>query len=144
MTARRIAVALGTALMAVAGAPFVAPADAADPMVAEPEARAQAAAAPAAKAEGNGNGTTATTGGTPAAGPRCLTRAEQRARSAANTVVPLAKAAQAVKARHGELLRARLCEQNGRLVYLLTVLPRGGKLIRATVDASTGTLINGL
>ncbi|RAI30302.1 hypothetical protein CH338_27965, partial [Rhodoplanes elegans] len=77
------------------------------------------------------------------AGPRCLTRAEQRARTAAKQVVPLAKAASAVKARHGELLRARLCEQNGRLVYMLTVLPRGGKVVRATVDAGTGALISG-
>jgi hypothetical protein len=136
MTARRIAVALGAALMAAA--PFVVPAVAADPEPRPQEPRAQAVAVPAAKPEGNG-----ATGGTPAAGLRCLTRAEQRARSAANTVVPLAKAAQAVKARHGELLRARLCEQNGRLVYLLTVLPRGGKLVRATVDATTGTLVNG-
>ncbi|WP_201160078.1 PepSY domain-containing protein [Rhodoplanes elegans] len=102
-------------------------------------------------AVGNGNGavTGATAATAPAgaaaapAGPRCLTRAEQRARTAAKQVVPLAKAASAVKARHGELLRARLCEQNGRLVYMLTVLPRGGKVVRATVDAGTGALISG-
>ncbi|NVO14488.1 MAG: hypothetical protein HXX10_10665 [Rhodoplanes sp.] len=141
MTARRIAVALGTALMAAAAAPFVVPAVAADPEPRPQEPRAQAVAVPAAKPEGNG--TTASAGGTPGGGLRCLTRAEQRAQSAAATVIPLAKAAQAVKARHGELLRARLCEQNGRLVYLLTVLPRGGKLVRATVDATTGTLVNG-
>lgn len=102
-------------------------------------------------AVGNGNGsvTGATSTSAPAgaaaapAGPRCLTRAEQRARTAAKQVVPLATAASAVKARHGELLRARLCEQNGRLVYMLTVLPRGGKVVRATVDAGTGALISG-
>ncbi|WP_040621295.1 PepSY domain-containing protein [Rhodovulum sp. PH10] len=74
-------------------------------------------------------------------GPRCLTRAEQRTRTANHTVVSLARAMHAAKARRGEVVRARLCEQNGRLVYHLTVLPRGGKVVRATVDAVTGSLI---
>lgn len=74
---------------------------------------------------------------------RCLTRQEQRARIAAKTVVPLAKAARAVKGRGGDLLRARLCERDGRLVYLLTVLGRGGKVLRLAVDAGSGAPING-
>ncbi|RAI31959.1 PepSY domain-containing protein [Rhodoplanes serenus] len=131
MTRQTIPVAFGIVLAAVGVG--LDPAGAADPVgAAEPEARTQAAATPATGAE-------AAVG---SAGLRCLSRAEQRTRSAANTVVPLAKAAEAVKARRGELLRARLCEQNGRLVYILTVLPRGGKLVRATVDAGTGTLVS--
>jgi uncharacterized membrane protein YkoI len=74
---------------------------------------------------------------------RCLSRQEQRARIAAKTVVPLAKAARAVKGRGGDLLRARLCERDGRLVYLLTVLGRGGKVLRVAVDAGSGAPING-
>jgi hypothetical protein len=77
------------------------------------------------------------------AGGRCLSRQEQRARIAARTVVPLAKAARAVKGRRDTLLNARLCERNGRLVYLLTVLVRGGKVLRAAVDARSGALIRG-
>lgn len=77
------------------------------------------------------------------AGGRCLSRQEQRARIAARTVVPLAKAARAVKGRRDVLLNARLCERNGRLVYLLTVLARGGKVLRAAVDAGSGALIRG-
>jgi hypothetical protein len=77
------------------------------------------------------------------AGGRCLSRQEQRARIAARTVVPLAKAARVVKGRRDTLLNARLCERNGRLVYLLTVLARGGKVLRATVDAGSGALIRG-
>jgi uncharacterized membrane protein YkoI len=77
------------------------------------------------------------------AGGRCLSRQEQRARIAARTVVPLGKAARAVKGRRDTLLNARLCERNGRLVYLLTVLARGGKVLRATVDAGSGALIRG-
>ena len=72
----------------------------------------------------------------------CLSRQEQRARIAARTVVPLAKAARAVKGRHDTLLNARLCEQDGRFVYLLTVLARGGKVLRAAVDAGSGALIH--
>jgi uncharacterized membrane protein YkoI len=73
----------------------------------------------------------------------CLSRQEQRAGIAARTVVPLAKAARAVKGRRDTLLNARLCERDGRLVYLLTVLARGGKVLRAAVDAGSGTLIHG-
>lgn len=76
-------------------------------------------------------------------GGHCLSRQEQRARIAARTVVPLAKAARAVKGRRDTLLNARLCERDGKLVYLLTVLARGGKVLRATVDAGTGTVIHG-
>jgi uncharacterized membrane protein YkoI len=77
-----------------------------------------------------------------AAAGHCLSRQEQRARIAARTVVPLAKAARAVNGRGDDLLHARLCERDGRLVYLLTVLARGGKVLRAAVDAGSGALIN--
>lgn len=76
-------------------------------------------------------------------GGHCLSRQEQRARIASRTVVPLAKAARAVKGRRDTLLNARLCERDGKLVYLLTVLARGGKVLRATVDAGTGTVLHG-
>ena len=70
-----------------------------------------------------------------------MSRQEQRARIAARTVVPLVKAARAVKGRRDDLLHARLCERDGKLVYLLTVLAGGGKVLRAAVDAGSGTLI---
>ena len=75
----------------------------------------------------------------------CLSRQEQRARIAARTVVPLAKAVRAVRAARGrgdDILHARLCEREGRLVYLLTVLARGGKVLRVAVDASSGVPIS--
>lgn len=143
MRPRTVLVALGTAVLSAALVPGVEAAD--------PESRPQAVAVPprpeagpnGAGANGGGPAGDGPTGTAIASGLRCLSRAEQRSRTAAKQVVPLARAAKAVKARHGELLRARLCEQNGKLVYLLTVLPRGGKLVRATVDAGTGTLISG-
>ncbi|MEA2905573.1 MAG: hypothetical protein QOI12_2960 [Alphaproteobacteria bacterium] len=77
--------------------------------------------------------------------PRCLTRAEQRAAIAEGHAIPLAAARRMLRLRMGgELVRARLCHDNERLIYLLTVLPRDGKVRRVTVDATNGTVIGGL
>jgi uncharacterized membrane protein YkoI len=75
-----------------------------------------------------------------AAADRCLTRNEQKARTAAHGVVPLSRAMGSVK-QHGEVIQARLCEHSGRLVYLLTVLGPDGKVAHASVDAANGALI---
>ncbi len=74
------------------------------------------------------------------AADHCLTRNEQKARTASHAVVPLSKAMRAIRPR-GEIVRARLCERSGRLVYLLTVLARDGKVAQASVDAGNGTVI---
>jgi uncharacterized membrane protein YkoI len=71
----------------------------------------------------------------------CLTSAEQRAAIAAREAIPLATVRQRVS---GELLRARLCRDSRRLIYLLTVLARDGKVRQVTVDATNGTVISGL
>jgi uncharacterized membrane protein YkoI len=77
--------------------------------------------------------------------PRCLSRAEQRAAIAAGEAIPLATARQLLRQRmNGELVRARLCHESGRLVYRLTVLPRDGKVRQVTIDATNGTVIGGL
>jgi uncharacterized membrane protein YkoI len=77
--------------------------------------------------------------------PACLTSAEQRAAIAAREAIPLAAARQMLRQRMGgELLRARLCRESRRLVYLLTVLGRDGKVRQVTVDATNGTVIGGL
>ena len=84
----------------------------------------------------------------PAAGaaPRaCLNRAEQRAAVAARKAVPLALAIKSLRERgsRGEVVRAELCNRNDRLVYVLTLLARSGKVTRATVDAANGELMTG-
>jgi uncharacterized membrane protein YkoI len=43
---------------------------------------------------------------------------------------------------HADLISARLCETAGNLVYMIAMLGRDGKLMRLTVDARTGDLIN--
>ena len=77
--------------------------------------------------------------------PHCLSRAEQRAAIQAREAIPLAVARRMLHQRKaGELVRARLCKDAGRLIYLLTVLSRDGKVRRVTVDATNGTVIGGL
>ena len=77
--------------------------------------------------------------------PRCLSRAEQRAAIAAGEAIPLATARQMLRQRmSGELVRARLCRESGRLIYRLTVLARDGKVRQVTIDATNGTVIGGL
>jgi uncharacterized membrane protein YkoI len=75
----------------------------------------------------------------------CLGKAEQRAAVAAQRAVPLAQAIKALRqnGKRAEVVRARLCRRGDRLVYVLTLLPRSGKVTLATVDAATGELING-
>jgi uncharacterized membrane protein YkoI len=74
------------------------------------------------------------------AADRCLTRNEQKAKTAAHAVIPLSRAMRAVGA-HGEIIQARLCERGGRLVYLLTVFGLDGKVVQAGVDAGNGSLV---
>jgi hypothetical protein len=75
----------------------------------------------------------------------CLDKAEQRAVVASHGAVRLAQAIKTLRAQgqHAEVLRARLCRGGAGLVYLLTLLDRNGKVIRATVDARNGALMNG-
>jgi uncharacterized membrane protein YkoI len=73
----------------------------------------------------------------------CLSKSEQRAAVASHEAVPLAKALKArTRVRHGELVRARLCREGDKLVYVLTLLGRSGKVVTATVDAATGAPVS--
>ncbi len=75
------------------------------------------------------------------AADRCLSPNEQKAKTAAHAVVPLSRAMRSVK-QHGEIIHALLCERGGRLVYVLTVLGRNGKVGQASVDAANGAVIS--
>jgi len=75
----------------------------------------------------------------------CLSKAEQRAAVDSHRAIPLAQVIKSLHA-HGtraELVRARLCRRGEGLVYVLTLLPRSGKVTRTTVDAANGELITG-
>ena len=75
----------------------------------------------------------------------CLTKAEQRAAVASHRAISLGRAIKSARrhGHHGEALRARLCHRGGRLVYVLTLLPRNGKVRRVTVDAANGRVVSG-
>jgi uncharacterized membrane protein YkoI len=74
----------------------------------------------------------------------CLTPDERRAVIAAHKAVPLVQAMHVVKAKvRGEVVKARLCRQELRLVYVLTVLAQDGKVTQARVDAAGGQWLEG-
>jgi hypothetical protein len=74
----------------------------------------------------------------------CLSPDERRQAIKAHKLVPLGRAIRRVKAHYpGELLAVGLCEQGKRLLYVLTVLPRSGKVVHASVDAATGAMVGG-
>lgn len=74
---------------------------------------------------------------------RCLTRDQQRIAIAERRALRLATVRRAIRSRvSGELLRAQLCHEAQRLIYLLTVLPRDGKVRRVIVDAKSGAVIS--
>jgi uncharacterized membrane protein YkoI len=75
----------------------------------------------------------------------CLNRAEQRAAVTDKKAVPLASAIKSLRERgpRGEVVKAELCSRGEKLVYVLTLLARTGKVTRAAVDATNGELMTG-
>jgi uncharacterized membrane protein YkoI len=73
----------------------------------------------------------------------CLSKAEQRAAVGEHRAIPLAEAIKIVRGqgKHGEVVRARLCRRDEKLVYVLTLLAHNGKVFRTSVDAANGTLL---
>jgi uncharacterized membrane protein YkoI len=77
-----------------------------------------------------------------AAEPRhCLTGDEQRAAIASGKTVPLATVIHALHRAPKDVIKAQLCQEPERLVYLLTLLGRDGKVKRAVVDAVNGSVV---
>jgi uncharacterized membrane protein YkoI len=75
---------------------------------------------------------------------RCLSGEERRTLVKSHKLVPLAKAISRVRAHYpGDLVAVRLCQDGKHLLYVLTVLPRSGKVVNASVDAATGALVGG-
>ena len=70
----------------------------------------------------------------------CLTKAEQRAAVAADKAISLGQAIKLLREhrKYSEVVRARLCRQDQKLVYVLTLLGRSGKVVTATIDAVSG------
>jgi uncharacterized membrane protein YkoI len=70
----------------------------------------------------------------------CLNKAEQRAAVASNRAISLAQALKSLRKerKHSEVVRARLCQRDEKLTYVLTLLGRSGKVAIATIDATNG------
>jgi hypothetical protein len=73
--------------------------------------------------------------------PRCLTGDELRAAIASNKAVPLATAIHALHRAPKDVIKAQLCQEPERLIYMLTLLGRDGKVKRAVVDAANGAVV---
>ena len=73
--------------------------------------------------------------------PHCLTGDEQRAAIASGKTIPLATVIHSLHRAPKEVIKAQLCEEPDRLIYMLTLLGRDGKVKRATVDATNGAVV---
>jgi uncharacterized membrane protein YkoI len=74
---------------------------------------------------------------------RCLSRDQQRAAILERRALPLATVRRAIRGRvPGELVRAQICQEPQRLIYLLTVLARDGKVRRVIVEAKNGAVVS--
>lgn len=72
----------------------------------------------------------------------CFNRQEQRLAVNQGFAVRLGVALRSIRAHDGdELLRAQLCRRDRRLVYVLTLLARNGKVSRTMVDARSGDVM---
>jgi len=68
----------------------------------------------------------------------CLSPGEQRQRIGAGQAL---KPAQIGRILNGEVIRLRLCEARGALIYEVTVLAGDGRVQRHLVDARSGRVI---
>jgi hypothetical protein len=71
----------------------------------------------------------------------CLTGDEQRAAIANGKTVPLATVIHALHRAPKDVIKAQLCQEPDRLIYMLTLLGRDGKVKRAIVDATNGAVV---
>jgi uncharacterized membrane protein YkoI len=77
--------------------------------------------------------------------PVCLSQDQRRAAIASHQAIPLARAVRDIRRRAAgaEVVGARLCYRGSDLVYMLTVLARDGKVLHASVNAASGTIVEG-
>ncbi|WP_208979157.1 PepSY domain-containing protein [Stappia stellulata] len=68
---------------------------------------------------------------------QCLDQSQARAAVANGQALPLGRVAGSVG---GEIVRADLCREGGRLVYVLSVLS-GGRVDNRVVDAQSGRIL---
>jgi uncharacterized membrane protein YkoI len=73
----------------------------------------------------------------------CFSTEDAREHVINHGLVPLQDIVRSARgSERSELISARLCETNGNMVYMIATLGRDGRVIRMTVDARTGNVIN--
>jgi uncharacterized membrane protein YkoI len=73
----------------------------------------------------------------------CFSTEDTREHVIKHGLVPLQDIVRSVRSgESSELISARLCETNGNMVYMIATLGRNGRVMRMTVDARTGNVIN--
>ncbi|MGL4635975.1 MAG: PepSY domain-containing protein [Beijerinckiaceae bacterium] len=73
----------------------------------------------------------------------CFSADETREHVEKHGLVSLHDVVRSVRGGSGsDLISARLCETNGNLVYMIAFLDRAGKVMRMTLDARSGNVIN--
>jgi hypothetical protein len=71
----------------------------------------------------------------------CLTGDEQRAAILNGKAVLLATVIHTLHRAPKDVIKAQLCQDPDRLIYMLTLLGRDGKVKRAIVDATNGAVV---
>jgi hypothetical protein len=71
----------------------------------------------------------------------CLTGDEQRTAIANSKAVPLATVIHTLHRAPKDVIKAQLCQEPERLIYMLTLLGRDGKVKRTIVDATNGAVV---
>jgi uncharacterized membrane protein YkoI len=80
---------------------------------------------------------------TPALADSCLSAEDTRAVVMQKNLVPLQDIVRTARSSSdAELISARLCETNGNMVYMIAMLGKNGRVMRMTVDARSGEIIN--
>jgi len=80
-------------------------------------------------------------GGFAAEQAHCLSAADERAAIASGKAVPFASVIRTLHRAPKDVIGARLCQEGDRLIYMLTLLGRDGKVRRASIDAASGAVV---
>jgi len=73
----------------------------------------------------------------------CFSADDSRSAVAKHELVPLQDILRVVRSGSApELISARLCETSANMVYMIAMLGKDGRVMRMTVDARTGIVIN--
>lgn len=77
----------------------------------------------------------------PAVAEPCLTADQARVEAAGRQLMVFPEAVQAARRRYpGEPVSANLCRIDGRLMYVLAILAKDGRVVRALVDPETAAV----